>query len=384
MKELELKEELIKLRRHIHHNPEIGLETYNTAKFVYEYLEKIGYKNIKYVVNKAGVLCYLDNNKEETILLRTDIDALPIKEQYECEYKSKNDYMHACGHDAHCSMMLIASKMIYEIKDELNYNVLFVFQPAEEGPLPGGALKVIPEIEQKNIIACFACHVTNDLESGKIGIKRAEAFSAPDLFEGSITGKGCHAAKPEEGCNPLYPMGEVALAFNEENKHYPNDNVVISITHIDGGRAKNVIPDKVFFEGTARSFKEETRHELEKNLTNITESIAAKYGAKGHFDFLYAYDPVYNEPCLVDYIKSIAPKADLEFVELEKPTKVGEDFSFYRRLAPACMTWFGVYNKKNKREGLHSPSFTLDEDALINGAKLHTAIVKNFKKEYIK
>lgn len=375
-----LEQELITIRRHIHQNPEIGINCYNTAEYIYNYLYDIGYRNLKYVVNKSGVICFLDNQKEESILLRSDIDALEITEQFECDYKSQNNYMHACGHDAHTAMLLIAAKMIFNIKEQLNYNIVFVFQPAEEGPLPGGALRLINEINYPNIVACFAFHVTNLLNTGEIGIKNEEAFSAPDLFEGEIIGKGCHASTPQFGINPLIPMGEVLLKFQDENNNYPNDRVVISITHVEGGRAKNIIPDKIKFEGTARSFKNETRDSLNKNLTKIVEDSAKKYGAIGHFNFLYAYDPLYNDPNLFKFMKSMASNINLNFVELKEANMVGEDFSYYRRIAPICMTWLGVYNSNNKKEDLHSPTFTLDEKALINGSLLYVEIVKNFKK----
>ncbi len=376
---MELKEYIINIRRHIHKNPEIGYETYNTQRFIKEHLLKLGYECFD-VINQTGVVAKLNLNKNKTIGLRADVDALNIKEQTDLEYKSINNYMHACGHDAHSAMLLGAAKLIIENKHQLNCNITLIFQPAEEGPLPGGAIKIIGTNLLNDVNNFYALHVTNMFETGTLATKYGEFFASPDLFEGKIIGKGAHASTPHLGIDPILPTSEIALKFNELfNELNKTQDVVITTTQINSGTAKNILPSESYFAGTARSFNFETRNLLKEKMTEIISNTAIKYNANYEFNFMFAYDPVINDKNPTDYLISIAKKVMHNIVILHKKEMVGEDFSYYRKIAPISLAWLGVKKPETEFIDLHNPNFTLDEDSLIFGTNLLFNLAINYK-----
>ena len=373
----DLKNYIINIRRHLHMYPEIGYDTYNTANFIYDELTKMGY-NPMFVVNKAGVIAKLDLGKEKTIAFRTDMDALNIKEINDLPYKSTNNYMHACGHDGHMSIILTLAKMVMLEKDKLNYNVCLIFQPAEEGPLPGGAIKILEENVLNNIDAFYAYHVSNNYETGEVAIKTGSASAAPDLFDITIYGKGCHASTPNMGINPNIIASHLVLELEKLYKELLKDNpfLVITTTTISSNGAYNIIPDTALIKGTARSFTNEERNMLNKSMQDVVNYISNIYNVKIDFNFHYAYDPVINDVNLANiYIKN-SSKYMNKCINLEKPEMIGEDFSYYRRLAPICLVWLGTRNKNSEIIDLHSPNFTLDENALLNASNVLLEILK--------
>lgn len=373
----ELNSYIIEKRRYFHMHPEIGYNTNKTAKYIYNELKTIGYRPI-YILNKTSVIAKLNLSKEKTIAFRSDMDALDIKEINDLEYRSTNDYMHACGHDAHMAMLLGLAKQAYEEQDKLNYNIVFIFQPAEEGPLPGGAIKVIEDKHLSNIDAFFAYHVTNKLYTGTAGIKIGSATAAPDLFDIVINGKGCHASTPQMGINPNVIASRVVTELNNLYKTIIkiNPNQVITCTTISSNGAYNIIPDKAIIKGTARSFTNDERHTINKLMKDVIDNIAKEENIKIDFTFHYAYDPVINsEDLTFVYIKG-ASKHLNEVSILNNPEMIGEDFAYYRRIAPICLIWLGVRNKKDEFIDLHSPNFKLDEAALLNGTKALLEITK--------
>ena len=372
-----IKQYIIKVRRHLHMYPEIGFNTYNTACYIYNELINMGYTP-EYVVNKAGVIAKLDLGKTKTIAFRTDIDALNIKEINDLPYKSTNDYMHACGHDGHMSVILGLAKMIMQEKNKLNYNVYLIFQPAEEGPLPGGATKILDENILNNIDAFYAYHVSNKYETGEVAIKTDSATAAPDLFDITIHGKGCHASTPSMGINPNIITSHLVLELDKLYKELLNDNpfLVITTTTISSNGAYNIIPDSSIIKGTARSFTNEERDMLKSEMDKVVNNISNIYNVKIDFNFHYAYDPVINDTNLANiYFKHSSKYMD-NCIKLDKPEMIGEDFSYYRRLAPICLVWLGTRSKESEVIDLHSPKFTIDEDALLNASLAFLDILK--------
>lgn len=372
-----LEKEIINYRRHIHQNPELGFETYQTAAYIYQELERMGYQPT-YVCNKAGVVAKLDNQKEKTIAFRSDMDALKIEEKTDLAFCSTNGLMHACGHDAHCAMLLGAAKLLMTHKAELNVNVILLFQPAEEGPLPGGSIPLMQDYDLTSVSLFFAFHVTNKLRTGEVGIKLHEACAAPDLWECQFTGIGCHGATPKLGINPILPASETVLAFQKLLEELNDPYQVISTTYLQAGVSMNIIPNTAIIKGTARSFTMQTRHFLDKKMHEAAEQIAKKYHATAQLTFHYAYDPVYNDDKPVSYVKLAieAVLGEKGFVSLQEPEMVGEDFSHYRRIAPTCLCWFGVRGENQPFYDLHSSSFMLDEQALPLGSKIYLEIAK--------
>ena len=364
-----IKDKIIEYRRHIHQNPEIGFNTKNTNDYVMNILKNLGYQ-VTPVLNGAGCIASLDLNKETTIGFRSDLDALPIKEQTNLPFKSENGNMHACGHDAHIAILLGAANLFILHKNELKYNIVLVFQPAEEGPLPGGAINIIKEYDLSNVKFFFAYHVTNKLFTGQIGIKAHEACAAPDLWELEIVGKGCHASTPHLGKNPIIPASIIVEKFQELHNKLKDNHIVISTTFIQSGVSMNIITDKCLLKGTAHSFTKEQRDYLNSQMYQIIEETCKTYKVEFKFSFHYAYDPVYNDDIAVSMVKKAAHKVldSKNIISLEQPEMVGEDFSYYRKNSQICLTWLGVRGINEPFYDLHSANFLLDENALLNGS----------------
>jgi amidohydrolase len=380
----ELKEFVIRIRRHIHENPELGYQTFKTAIYIKQILNELGYQTFD-IVDKAGVIGRLDLHKKKTIGLRSDIDALPIEEQTSLPFKSHNGCMHACGHDGHIAMLLGGAKLIVENKDQISCNVVLIFQPAEEGPLPGGAVKVIASGLVDDVDMFFAFHVTNKLLTGQTGIKLHEACAAPDLWELEITGKGCHGSAPANGINPIMPAAEIILSFQKlwDDVRLKDPNTVISTTYMQSGVSMNIIMDKAYLKGTARSFSQEMRDYLNTEMGKTVKEVCAKYHAEGNFLFHYAYPPLFNDSTAA----AIAKKAQEEVLGagnslvLDQPEMIGEDFASYRKIAPICFSWIGVRGPNQDFYDLHSSHFLLDENALESGARIYFQLAKDFSKE---
>ncbi len=373
-----LKDYIIKIRRHIHMYPEIGYNTHNTAKFINEELIRLGYE-VNFFLNNAGIIAKLKLGKEKTIAFRSDIDALDLIEQTNYSFKSTNKYMHACGHDAHAAMLLGAAKLLIENKNILNVNITLIFQPAEEGPLPGGAIHAINTNLLNDVSMFFAFHVSNKYETNTIAIKSGEACAAPDLWNAKIIGQGCHASAPSLGNNPIIPASIIILKLEELYKNYNDQYKVISTACVKAGTSSNIIPDNITLEGTARSFSNAERDNMNKDMENIFSKISKEYNVKYEFNYEYAYDPVFNDEICVNIASNAVNECGLKLLMLEKKEMVGEDFSFYRRIAPICLMWLGVKHKTASFIDLHSPLFNLDEEALINGSNVFFQIAKDLK-----
>ncbi len=376
-----INEFLIPIRHHLHQNPELGYETQNTAKYIKNILDKLGYQT-DYALNNSCVLAKLDLNKSKTIAFRADIDALQIFEQTNLNFKSTNGCMHACGHDAHASILLSSAKLFIENQELLQTNIVLIFQCAEEGPLPGGAIKLLDHPFLSQAESFFAYHVTNKQYSKHVAIKYGEACAAPDLWELEINGKGCHAASPHLGVNPILIGTEIVKEFNEFYQKLLNENkkVVITTTYFHSGVSMNIIPDKTIIKGTARSFNTETRKLLHTTLNDIASKIAKKYDAEANFNFLYAYDPVFNDNNLSDLVKECANNIENNsFITLEDNELIGDDFSYYKKLGKTCYIWLGVRGENQEFYDLHSPHFILDEQNLYYAVLLNLQIALNYK-----
>lgn len=368
----DLKDFIVKHRRHIHQNPELGFNTQNTAAYIANILKELGYE-VNLRMNDAAIIATLNLGKDETYAFRSDLDALKICEMTNLEFKSTNGAMHACGHDGHMATLLGAAKLMSENKEKLTKNIVLLFQPAEEGPLPGGAFYLKDDPILKQVDRFFAYHVTKKLYSGQIGIKSLEATASPDLWELELTGIGCHGSTPSLGNNPILPGSMIALEFEKLYQELlKNYNLVITTTYISSGVSMNIILDKCYLKGTARSFKEEHRHMLKEKMTEVIDKVCKKYNVTYKFDFHFAYPPVLNDLENERIIKEAASKV-LEkenIISLEKPELIGEDFAYYREIAPICLTWLGTRNKNEQFLDLHNEKFSVDEDSLVYGAKI--------------
>ena len=365
------KEELLKIRRYLHQNPELSGEEYKTADFLREKLKEYG---IKYdVVDNTGTVAVIEGEKAgKTVLIRADIDALPVLEDNDLEFKSKNDgVMHACGHDIHTACGIYTAKVLNELKNTFDGTVKVVFQPKEE--TDGGAEKIIQwgVMENPKVDACFAIHVEPLEECGKIQIKDGAIMASPDDFEIEIIGKGGHGATPEECINPITVGAEIVEKINNNQEYKRKDSSIVSVCEFLGGTCYNVIPDKVKILGTARSLSEGIRQKLKTELTELVDIICKKYGAKYNFTFNFRYPPTINSKNTNEIVINAAKKIDKikGITYLEHSSMCGDDFSYFARLVPSSYFRLGVGNE-GENHPIHSPKFIANEDALEIGVEI--------------
>ncbi len=365
------KQELLSIRRYLHQNPELSGEEYKTAKFIRQKLDEYG---IKYdiVDDTATVAAIKGKSDGKTVLIRADIDALPIYEENDLEYKSKNEgIMHACGHDIHTACALYSAKILNELKDTFSGNVKVVFQPKEE--TDGGAKALIDwgVMENPKVDACFAIHVEPLEECGKIQIKDGAIMASPDDFEIVIVGKGGHGATPEECINPITVGAEIVEKINNNPEYKKKDSSIVSVCAFSGGVCCNVIPDKVKILGTARSLSEEIRNKLKNELNKIVDSVCKKYGADYKYTFNFSYPPTINSPEINEVVINAAKKIDKikGITQLEHSSMCGDDFAYFTRCAPSSYFRLGV-GIDGENHPIHSPKFIANEDALEIGVEI--------------
>ena len=381
-KALEINDYLIKTRRFLHQIPELAFEEHKTSEFIAKELEKLGIEFYK--VLNTGIVGLIKGKKGngKTILLRADIDALPIQELNNIEYKSKTDgKMHACGHDAHITSLLGVARILKEMENELPGNVKLVFQPAEEGN--GGAEPMIKEGILLNPVvdAAVALHVEPLLEVGKIQYRNGSIMASPDDFKIIIKGIGGHGACPENCINPINAASELILKIKTiVSDNFSDDKLcVVSVCTVNAGTANNIIPDVCEITGTARSLDNETREKIEKLLYDNTKEISNRFDCKFEFVFNKLYPPVINDKVMNEIVINAAKKISAinEIVELENSSMTGDDFSYFAQAVPGAYFKLGVGNIKFNKP-LHNPEFNIDEKALPIGASLLAQIAIDF------
>ncbi len=379
-KAFEIKEELIKIRRRLHTTPETDFEEIKTSSFIRQKLNEYG---IKYkTAAKTGTVATISGkNACKTVLLRADIDGLPIKDESEFEVKSEREgYMHACGHDIHAACLLGAAKILQGMKDRLGGNVKLVFQPAEEGS--GGALPMIEEgiMENPHVDGAFALHVEPLEKTGNIQVKDGSVMASPDDFEIIIHGVGGHGAYPEKSINPLSAAAKIIDRYHKIPSEY-NLPCVVTICSVNGGSCRNAIPDTTVMTGTARSIDPVTRKKLIEMLENIANDTAKEMNVTVDFNFNVLFPPVVNDSKMNDIIRKSAEKLSCinEVVTLDKPSMAGDDFAYFGELVPSAYFKLGVGNKdKGAIYPIHSPKFIADENALPIGSAIMAQAAVDF------
>jgi amidohydrolase len=362
-------------RRHFHENPELAFEEVETARFVAERLAQLGVEDVRTGVGKTGVTGLIKGNKGDgkVIMLRADMDALPILEEVDAEYKSKVDgKMHACGHDAHTAMLLGVARILMDHRDDFKGTVKVLFQPAEEVP-PGGAQAMIRDgaLEDPKVDASLGLHVAADMPSGQIGVRSGPGSAGSDRFRITIQGKGGHAARPQNAVDPVVIASQMVLAFQTlvSRETDPMDSAVISTTAIHAGEAFNVIPDTAELRGTIRTISQETRERLETRLQEVARGVAGALGAEVKIDFIRGYPSVQNDEAMTGIVRRAAIEAcgDEHVVESELGMG-GEDFSYFSLEVPSCFFRCGTRNEERGIVwGHHHPKFDVEEEGFVNG-----------------
>ena len=365
--------EFIEVRHHLHAHPELSFSEFETSEFVQEKLKNW---NIEYKVMAAtGVVGIIKgkNPGEKIIALRADMDALPIKELNDIEYRSKNNgIMHACGHDVHTTCLLGAAKILNELKEEWTGTVKLIFQPGEEKN-PGGASILIKEgvLENPAPQAIFALHVNPALPVGKLSFRSGMVMASADEIYITIKGKGGHAAAPYLTADTILVASQLVVNLQQivSRMNNPFNPCVLSITSIQGGNTTNVIPSEVKLIGTFRAMNEEWRFKAHNLIKNICKNTAEMGGAEIDVHIDVGYPFVINDEQLTVMAKrnSIA-FAGVENVEETEMRMGAEDFAFYSHKIPACFFRLGVGNIEKKiTSGVHTPTFNIDETAIENG-----------------
>ncbi len=363
---------MIGWRRHLHAHPELSFAEHETAAFVESTLRSFGGLSIERPTETSVVARLQGARTGKIVALRADTDALPIEEENEVPYAStRPGVMHACGHDGHTAMLLAAAQALVERKNALAGEVRLVFQHAEEMP-PGGARALVDAgvVDDADLVA--GVHLLSGLRTGRVSVVPGPVTAAADLFELEIVGRGGHGAFPHETVDPVAIAAQVISSLQHivSRETDPFDGVVVSVTTVNGGTARNVIPGAVTLGGTVRTLasrrREEVRDAIERVVRGVTEAHRAGY----RFDYTVGYDPVVNDRRACDVLAlGIREELGEEALVEHPPVMGGEDFSAYCEAAPAAFFWVGSGNEElGTTWPHHHPRFDIDEAALRHGA----------------
>jgi amidohydrolase len=365
--------EFIAIRHHLHANPELSYKEFETSEFVQSRLSEFG---IPYqVMATTGVVGLIKgrNPDKRIVAIRADMDALPIHEENNVPYKSKNSgVMHACGHDVHTTCLLGAAKILSQLKDEWEGTIKLIFQPGEEKN-PGGASYMIKDgvLEDPKPSAIIAMHVHTGMPVGKLSFRSGKVMASADEIYITIKGKGGHAAAPHLAIDPILISSHLIMALQQvvSRNANPFNPSVLSITSIHGGSTTNVIPDEVKLMGTFRAMDEAWRAEAHELIKKISTDLVQSMGGEIDLNIDKGYPAVINN----DQLSNLARIAAEEFLGKENVEETelrmgAEDFGYYAQQIPACFYRVGVMNKeKGIVSGVHTPTFNIDEDAIEVG-----------------
>jgi amidohydrolase len=362
---------LIEIRRHLHAHPELSGKEHQTSAYIAGVLSSCGL-NVKEAVGKTGVVGELvgKGSDRRTLAIRTDMDALPIQEHLELDFASANPgIMHACGHDVHATLGMGTAMVLSQLSDNLPGNVRFLFQPAEEIAL--GAKWMVQDGAMQDVDAIYGVHVFPSIPARRVGIRYGALTSAADELEIVIQGESGHGARPHQAIDAIWIAAQVITSLQQaiSRTQNPLHPIVLSVGQIQGGRAPNIIADRVTMTGTVRSLHPESHANLPQWIENIVQGICQTYGAKCQVDYRRGVPSVLNDQTLTQIIESATREAwgDESVQILPEPSLGAEDFSVYLDKVPGCMFRLGVGHDNQTNYPLHHPKFEVDEDAILTG-----------------
>ncbi len=372
----DIKDWLIEVRRDFHRHPELGMKEFRTSQKIEEYLKGMGIEYEKNVA-KTGIVGIIKGNKGgKTVALRADMDALPITEENKVEYKSTIDgKMHACGHDAHMTILLGTARILNDMKDEIKGNIKLFFQPAEE--TVGGAKPMIEEgvMENPKVDVVFGLHVAPEIPVGEIGVKYGKMNASSDSIKIVIHGESTHGAYPHSGVDALLIASHVVVTLQSivSRNLDPRDSAVITIGAIHGGERGNIIANKIEMIGTVRTLSPQTRKEVLERIEKIVTDLSQSMGGKGEVFIEPGYTALINDDDMVDLVKRNAENIlGKERVRIIKEPSLGvEDFAYFLEKAPGAYFRLGCGNiEKGIIHDGHHCLFDIDEDCLSIGTAL--------------
>ena len=372
-----LHSQVIEWRRHLHMHPEVAFTEHRTAAFIAKQLTAIPGIAVSRPTETSVLGVLRGATGGRVIAVRADIDALPIQEENDVEYRSTiAGSMHACGHDGHTAIVLALATLLARHRDAIAGEVRFIFQHAEE-LAPGGAEQLVEQGVMEGVDQVIGLHLWSSLAYGKVGLISGAAMAAPDTFQCHVIGRGGHAAAPHETVDPIAVAASVVTGLQHivSRAVDPLDHVVVSITQFIAGTAFNVIPNSAYLAGTVRTFDETLRTSVPQMMERIIRGITDAHGATYDFSFERGYRPVVNDPSLTERLRGVVIDtfgADI-LAEL-RPSMGGEDFSAYQQKAPGVFAFIGA---RNEQAGIvqphHHPRFDIDERSLDIGLRYLTA-----------
>ena len=374
------KADVITWRRQLHKYPELSFQEEKTAQFVYDKLCTLKKLEVSRPTKTSVMARLIGSLPGNVLAIRADMDALPMQEENSLEFTSQNPgVMHACGHDAHTAMLLGTATILSQLQDQIQGEVRFIFQHAEE-LFPGGSREMIQAGAMAGVDKILGLHVMNHIPTGKIGIVYGPAMAASDTFDVTIQGKGGHASQPHLTIDPVAIGAQVVTNLQQivARNLDPLEKLVISVTTFHGGTANNIIPDTVTLQGSVRSFTKDVRQQATEQIKRVLDGITAAHGATYTLDYHYGYDSVENNVAITRIVEETVENLwGKQAIEDMTPLMGGEDFAFYLNEAPGCFIFIGTGNPGGRTlYPIHHPKFTIDEESLAIGVKLsvHAAL----------
>ncbi|WP_046216025.1 M20 metallopeptidase family protein [Paenibacillus wulumuqiensis] len=364
-------EQIVAWRRHMHQYPELSFQEVKTAQFIADTLTGFGYQ-VRTGVGEGGILADLQGGQPgPTIAFRADFDALPIHEENDVPYRSQNDgVMHACGHDGHTAALLGVAKVLSMHQEQLEGNVRFIFQHAEE-QIPGGAKAMIDDGALDGVDEVYGAHLASYLPLGRIGVIAGPSMAAADGFFITIQGKGGHGAKPDQTIDSIVIGSQVVSSLQHiVSRHVnPLKSAVVTVGVFQAGSAFNVIADKAKIEGTVRTFDPEVRKQIEDDIRTMVHGITLAERASYTIDYTHGYPAVVNPPAQAEEVRQIviSTLGEEALFDIPEPSMGAEDFAYYLEHKPGNFFYVGSQNE-SEHTGFphHHPRFDIDEQALLN------------------
>ncbi|MDM5211289.1 amidohydrolase [Peribacillus sp. NJ4] len=379
------KEEMVQIRRHLHENPELSFKEEKTAQYIIDFYKGKDVSIQTNVGNGLGIIVTIEGGKPgKTIGLRADFDALPITEEAEVPFRSKNEgVMHACGHDGHTAYLLVLADCINELKDSLSGTIKIIHQHAEETP-PGGAKSIMESGFLDELDAVFGIHLFPSHPAGVVGYRGGYSMAGRTYFKLAIKGVGGHGSSPHMANDAIVAGAHFVTAVQTviSRRLNPFDMGVVTIGSFDGKGSFNVIKDRIEIEGDVRYMTAETQQLIDKEIHRIVKGVETEFDVQCELTYVPDYPPLYNDPELTGFVKnSLESMHDKDIKKVvEFPVFSGsEDFSYYAEKIPGCFFYIGCKPKGVEKAYFnHHPKFDIDEDAILIASKSVAQVVCSF------
>ena len=377
-----LRDDLIARRRDFHQHPELAFEEHRTAGIVADELNDLGLE-VQTGIGVTGVVGILEGAADgPTVLYRADMDALPILEENETDYVSqRSGVMHACGHDGHTAIALGIAKVLSNHRDSLSGRVKFVFQPAEERGSGAESMIADGALDSPAPDYCLGIHLWNDLEVGTVSAVAGPTMSGAGVFEITITGVGGHGAMPHQTADPILCAAQVIVALQSivSRNVDPQDLAVITIGTIEGGSARNIIPQSVSFSGSFRLFRESTRELIKTRMREVAEGVASGMGCRADVNFGLGIGPVINDAAVTERARRVMNAIGENVALVEQPWMASEDVGLFMQRNPSAYLLVGSANHERQLDyPHHHPRFDIDEDVLSLSVGLMSAVIADY------